>query len=169
LAELSIQLVRSDAQAEQVRILAWEFIDWLRDRYPELDGAIDEYLVKQDFRGMLDRLLVDFAPPGGECLLAVLDDNPVGILMLKPHSDGICEMNRMFVRSQARGHGAGRALCSRLIERARELGYHEMVLSALNRHHEAIRLYHSLGFETVERAPETSGAANHEVPMRLAL
>ena len=169
MANLTIQLVRSEAQADEVRTMAWEFIDWLRQRYPELDGAIDAYLVKQDFRGMLDRLLMDFAPPGGECLLAILDGQPVGILMLKPHSHGVCEMNRMYVRPEARGHGAGRALCIRLIERGRELGYETMILSALDRHDEAIGLYKSLGFEQVDRPAETSGAQGREVPMRLNL
>ena len=118
---------------------------------------------------MLDRLLVDFAPPGGECLLAMLDQRLVGILMLKPHSDGMCEMNRIYVRPEARGQGAGRALCYRLIERGRKLGYKVMILSALDRHDEAINLYKSPGFEQVDRAPETFGAGHREVPMRLKL
>lgn len=167
--ETSIQLVRTEAQAEQVRAMAWEFIDWLKQRYPEMHSGIDEYLVNQDFRGMLDRLLVDFTPPDGECLLALLDDKAVGILMLKPHSVGVCEMNRMFVRREARGRGVGRALCDRLIERGRDLGYQVMVLSALDRHDEAISLYRSLGFESDKREADAEGAADREVQMRLIL
>ncbi|MEP1206910.1 MAG: GNAT family N-acetyltransferase [Rhizobiaceae bacterium] len=114
-------------------------------------------------------MLVDFAPPGGECLLVKLGDQPVGILMMKPHSEGVCEMNRMFVRPKARGHGVGRALCNRVIERSRELGYEIMILSALDRHDEAIRLYRSLGFEQDSRPPGAAGATQREVQMRLVL
>lgn len=167
--DVVIELVRTEAQAEDVRAMAWEFVDWLRARYPELLGAIDEYLVNQDFRGMLDSLLESFAPPSGECLLARLDGAPVGILMLKPFEDRTCEMNRMFVREAGRGRGVARALALRLIERARELGYETMVLSALDRHHEALGLYRSLGFQEDARAPDTESGADREVRMRLAL
>jgi GNAT superfamily N-acetyltransferase len=166
---VEIELVRTEAQAAAVRVLAWEFIDWLRERYPEMLDGIEEYLANQDFQGMLDTLLESFAPPTGECLLARLDGQPVGILMLKPYGGDACEMNRMFVRDTARGHGVARALSARLIERARDLGYKEMVLSALDRHHEAIALYTSLGFEADSRAPDTTSAANREVQMRMAL
>lgn len=166
---IEIELVRDEAQAAHVRAMAWEFIDWLKARYPEMLAVIDEYLTNQDFEGMLARLLESFTPPHGECLLARLDGEPVGILMLKPYDDGVCEMNRMFVRPVARGHGVAKALTARLIERARDLGYAAMVLSALDRHHEALALYQSLGFETDERRPDTESGADREVLMRLQL
>lgn len=169
MTRVEVHLVRDEAQAAQVREMAWEFIDWLRERYPDLLDGIEEYLVNQDFRGMLARLLENFTPPKGECLLATLDGAPVGILMLKPHEGDACEMNRMFVRASARGHGVARALTARLIERARDLGYRSMVLSALDKHHEAITLYRSLGFQDDERRPDTEAGADREVLMRLAL
>lgn len=169
MGNLSIQLVRDEVQAEHVRDMAWEFVAWLKQRYPEMLVEIDEYLVNQNFQGMLDTLLENFSPPEGECLLATLDGRPVGILMLKPYAEGICEMNRMFVRPQGRGHGVARALCKRLKERARELGYSTMVLSALDRHHEALHLYQSLGFKLDKRQPDAAGSAQREVQMLLEL
>ena len=169
MGNLKVELVRCPEQADHVRLLAWEFVAWLKDRYPELELAIEEYLTNQDFRGMLDNLLEEFAPPASECLLAKLDGEPVGILMLKPFRDDICEMNRMFVRPAGRGQGMGRALCVRLIERARDLGYHTMVLSALDKHDEALSLYRSLGFEADQRAADADSAGNREVQMKLAL
>ena len=44
-----------------------------------------------------------------------------------------------------------------------------MVLSALDKHHEAITLYRSLGFEDDIRANDTQSAADREVLMRLTL
>lgn len=170
MADISVERVRNEDQAIHVRAMAWEFIDWLRDRYPEMHDGIDEYLENQDFAGMLDRLLEHFTPPSGECLLARLDGDPAGILMLKPHAEpGVCEMNRMFVREAARGRGVARALSARLIDRARDLGYDMMVLSALDRHTEAVALYRSIGFVDDIRRPDTVSAADREVLMRLDL
>lgn len=169
MGEIGVELVRTEDQAAHVRQMAWEFVDWLRERYPELHASIDEYLSNQDFQGMLDRLLEAFTPPAGECLLARLDGAPVGILMLKPYDDAVCEMNRMFVRPAGRGQGVARALCQRLIGRARELGYDAMVLSALDRHDEAIALYRSIGFRDDARTADTESGADREVQMRMAL
>lgn len=167
MADIRIERVRDEAQAAHVRVMAWEFIDWLKDRYPELNETIEEYLVNQDFRGMLATLLESFTPPEGECLLARLDGAPVGILMLKPYAGRVSEMNRMFVRPAARGQGVARALALALIDRARDLGYEAMVLSGLDRHVEALTLYRSLGFRPDARSPDTTSGASREVLMRL--
>ncbi len=170
MVDISVELVREEEQAAHVRQMAWEFIDWLRARYPEMQDGIDEYLKNQDFAGMLEQLLEHFTPPEGECLLARSNGSPVGILMLKPHAEpGACEMNRMYVRESARGQGVARALTAKLIERARDLGYKTMVLSALDKHTEAIGLYRSIGFTDDERTPDTVSAADREVLMRLSL
>ena len=166
---MDIHLVRTEQKAEQVRALAWESIDWLRGRYPEQSNSIDEYLINQNFKQQLAELLIHFCPPAGECLLAELDWEAAGIVMLKASDNGTGEMNRMFVRAAARRQGIGRALCLRLIERARELGYDSMVLSALDQHREALPLYRSLGFVDDKRDSDTQGTRQFEVLMRLQL
>ena len=166
---LSVSVVRDEAQAVHVRAMAWEFVDWLHVRYPDLSHSIDEYLTNQNFKQQLGDLLVHFNPPSGECLLAKVDGRAAGILMLKPKDDDTCEMNRMFVREFARGRGVARALCLGLMERARELGYRTMILSTLNRHYEALPLYRSLGFEVQHRAPDAESAKDLEIQMKIAL
>ena len=165
MADIAIELVRTPAQAEHVRNLAWQFIDWLRERYPEKAESINHYLAAQNFENQLDELLEVFTPPHGECLLAVVESEPAGIVMLKPRPEpGCCEMNRMFVSPSVRQGGIGRALCEHLISRARELGYDTLILTALNRHREALRLYRSLGFSEDERA---DGDDSDNICMRL--
>ncbi|MFQ5622763.1 MAG: GNAT family N-acetyltransferase [Paracoccaceae bacterium] len=73
----------------------------------------------------------------------------------------------MFVRPAARGHGVGRKLCERLIERARELGYAPMKLDALHCHRGALPLYRSLGFVADRESP--SFGDDFVVPMVLDL
>lgn len=142
-----ITKVRTPADVDAARALAWDFVGFLRERYPEMNAEIDAYLESQDFEGMLAAFSDHFNPPTGECLLARLDGRPVGLLMLKRVDDETCEMNRMYVDPSARGRGVGRALCERLFREAWALGYRTMRLSALYRHDEALSLYASLGFE----------------------
>ncbi len=139
-----IAKARSDDDIAAVTGLAWDFVGFLLDRFPERADQVRQYLAEQRFEEMLADFRAHFNPPKGECML---DGDPAGIVMLKPVAGRVCEMNRMFVAPRARGHGIGRALCHALIAEARALGYGEMRLGALNRHIEALPLYRSLGFE----------------------
>jgi len=55
----------------------------------------------------------------------------------------------IYVERAYRGKGVGKALLPRLIELARELGYHKMVLSAFPFNPGGMALYEKLGFRTV--------------------
>lgn len=165
---LTIERVRSDRQAAAVEELAWAFVAWLRDRYPDMADDIDHYLVEQDFAHRITDVRRYYGPPKGDCLLAEVDGNPVGILMLKDIGGGECEMNRMYVSDAARGQGVGRKLVAALLDLARELGFARMRLSALPRHHEALALYRSVGF--VEDSSVTlAGNTSNSVRMSLDL
>jgi GNAT superfamily N-acetyltransferase len=142
-----IEPARSDADIADVTGLAWAFVAQIKQRYPERAQQVEDYLRHQRFEEMLANFREHFMPPSGECMLARLDGSAVGIVMLKPIDPTLCEMNRMYVTPEARGHGIGRSLCEYLMSRALELGYCEMRLGALPRHVEALPLYRSLGFE----------------------
>lgn len=125
-------------------------------------------LEHQKFDDQIRQVLTHYNPPQGECLLAFHEGLPIGILMLKDLGDGICEMNRMFVRENARGLGAGRVLLMNLKERAKDMGFNSMVLSALARHYEALPLYRSAGFRLDDR-PREAGNSENAILMRLDL
>ncbi len=143
---IEIQEIREDSQAAEAEKLAWEFVDWLRGRYPEMQNEIDGYLEGQKFAERMKDVRKDYGPPKGEGLLALLDGAPVGLLLMRDLGSHACEMNRMFVRPEARGKGVARLLADQLIEIARMKGFEWMRLSALHRHDEALALYRSLGF-----------------------
>ena len=160
--------VRSQTDADAVYILAHEFVDWVRARYPEMSSEIDGYLEHQKFDEQIKDVLIHYCPPKGECLLAIHDDEPVGILMLKDMGGQVCEMNRMFVRHTARGLGIGRKLLENLIAVSKDMGFEKMILSALSRHDEALALYRSSGFQ-ISSKPESSGSPDNAVHMSLNL
>jgi GNAT superfamily N-acetyltransferase len=165
---LKIKCVRTNEEASAVYELAYEFVAWLRDRYPEMSAEIDTYLEHQKFDEQIRQVLIHYTPPKGECLLATQNDEPIGILMLKDLGGGNCEMNRMFVRDSGRGIGAGRALVNALVGRAKDMGFKTMTLSALPRHHEALALYTSCGFVRDNRAREP-GNSDNAILMKLDL
>ncbi len=146
--------VRSEADAADVRIIAREYIAWVYERYPDEAKA---YFTGQNIEKQLNGLLTIFCPPKADCLLARRDDEAAGMVMMKPKSDHICEMNRMYVRPTARGHGLGKALVAELLGTARNLGYRQMMLAAAARHHESLPLYRSFGFVEDKGLPETGG------------
>jgi GNAT superfamily N-acetyltransferase len=145
-AGVAVEPVRSDVDIAAASRLARAFFAYMRATYPEQVPTIDAYLVAQDFEGQLADFRNHFGPPRGECLLARLDGAPVGVVMLKPYAEGVCELNRMYVAPEGRGRGVGRLLCVTLLDRARALGYRAVRLDALNERVEAVPLYRRLGF-----------------------
>ena len=55
----------------------------------------------------------------------------------------------IYVGREARGAGVGKALLTALIDRARELGYHKLVLAAFPHNEAGMRLYKRFGFREV--------------------
>ena len=55
----------------------------------------------------------------------------------------------IYVGREARGAGIGKALLAALIERARDLGYHKLVLAAFPHNEAGMRLYSHFGFREV--------------------
>ena len=91
-----------------------------------------------------------YAAPEGRLILAFEAKQPVGCAALRPIDEQICELKRMYVLPQYRGQGVGKTLAQRLIEEARQVGYHLMRLDTGNFLTSAIKLYESLGFKQIE-------------------
>jgi GNAT superfamily N-acetyltransferase len=103
-------------------------------------------------------------PPPAEVWVAEERNRIVGTAILKPNQPGLGDhvANAGFmVDPAASGHGVGRRLAERILERAREVGYTAMQFNAVvGTNARAVALWRSLGFEIVGTVP---GAFRHRV------
>jgi putative acetyltransferase len=110
--------------------------------------AID--LCFQDFDAELASLPGDYAPPGGQLLLALVDGRLAGCGAMRALRDvdyaNACEMKRLYVRPAFRGFGLGRLVAEALVDEARRAGYSVMLLDTLDEMECARGLYAMLGF-----------------------
>jgi GNAT superfamily N-acetyltransferase len=124
-------------------------LDAIRGLLHEYQRWIGLDLSFQGFEDELAALPGDYAPPDGRLLVAREAVELVGMVALRRHDAGRCEMKRLFVLPQARGTGLGRALAERVIDEARRGGYRAMLLDTLPMMSDAQRLYRALGFVDV--------------------
>ena len=88
----------------------------------------------------------------GAFFVLLKDEAVIGTMALQHETDEICELCRMYLAPQYRGHGLGRRLLEHAVREARERGFKEMRLKTASVLVEAIFLYKRAGFRTVEGA-----------------
>jgi putative acetyltransferase len=143
----------------------WQHVGKLMREYAHsLDLAVCFQSVEEE----LAALPGDFASPLGAAWLAMLNDEPVGIVALRQAvltpayepaaalitqhgAEQIGEVKRMYLQPRARGHSLGDALLNALFTHASSVGYKALVLDTRESMTSAIRLYSKLGFEHIER------------------
>jgi putative acetyltransferase len=138
-----------------------------RHLFEEYARSLDVDLCFQDFASELEDLPGQYAPPRGELLLASWDHSPAGCVALRPLDGAACEMKRLYVRSQFRGHGIGRALIQQIIDVARKAGYRHIRLDSLPSMKSALTLYRQLGFQEIPpyRNNPVAGTVYLELPL----
>ena len=104
----------------------------------------------QEFGRELEEFPGEYTPPDGRLLLAQDGGRGVGCVGLRRIAENICEMKRLYVNPEYRRKRVGRTLAERIIEEARTIGYRYMRLDTLPWMEEALELYRSLGFVTIE-------------------
>jgi GNAT superfamily N-acetyltransferase len=109
-------------------------------------------LAYQGFAAEMAAMPGKYAPPDGALLLARgAEGEPIGCVGLRPIDPaGCCEMKRLYVATQARGLGLGKALVEAIVAEAQRIGYREIRLDTLPTMDEAIGLYLKLGFEQID-------------------
>jgi putative acetyltransferase len=125
-------------------------LDATREIFREYADTLGIDLCFQGFDAELAELPGAYAAPGGQLLLAWVDDEVAGCAAMRPLPDidyaNACEMKRLYVRPAFRRFGLGRLLTQALLDEARRAGYSTMVLDTLDDMEAARGLYATLGF-----------------------
>jgi putative acetyltransferase len=155
---LSILQVENPEHLAIARQLIEEYAAWLEFK-----------LCFQGFEDEMRSLPGKYAPPAGRLLLALWDGKPAGVIALRPLDEpGLCEMKRLYVRPEFRGHHIGRLLAEHVIREAAEIGYSRMRLDTVaGKMDSAIAMYRELGFK--ETGPYYQTPVGHTLFMELAL
>src|SRR2546430_6444203 len=123
----------------------------VRGLFLEYAQSLGFSLCFQNFDKELAELPGMYAPPKGRLLLATFDQANAGCAALHPLEGDVCEMKRLYVRSQFRGSGLGQRLAETAIAEARAIGYRTMRLDTIvGKMDHAIALYHGLGFRAID-------------------
>lgn len=154
---LKINQAETPEEIAIVREMMLEYATWLEFN-----------LCFQGFEEELRTLPGKYAPPQGRLLLAWWGGKPAGMIALRPLGNARCEMKRLYVRNEFRGHGIGRILADGVIAEAVAIGYTHMRLDTVpGKMDKAIGMYRELGF--VETEPYYDAPAGLMLFMELAL
>ncbi len=124
-------------------------IETVKEFFLAYARSLDFSLCFQGFDRELRGLPGDYAPPGGALLLARSNGEFAGCVALKKLQDDVCEMKRLYVRSEYRSKGVGHSLVLAAFKEAKRHSYKTMRLDTVPSMKEAIALYRSLGFNEV--------------------
>ena len=135
---VTLRILSADdhAEIEHVRQFFRNYAAWL---------GVD--LCFQNFAEEMASLPGAYAAPAGRLFFAELDGKPAGCVGIRPSTEGICEMKRLYVEPEARGAGVGRELALAAIKAAKVLGYRRVMLDTLPAMRIAVKLYRELGFK----------------------
>jgi GNAT superfamily N-acetyltransferase len=137
--ELFIERVGRGPKLEHLRILFAEYT-----AMPHNVGRSGD--TDTEFTG----LPAPYEEPAGTILMAELGNEPVGCVVLAAlDPPDVCEMKRLYVRAEARGHGVGRALVDEVMAVARSLGYGVMRLDTAPELAVARSMYAAMGFREI--------------------
>ena len=127
-----------------------EHLAQARTLFLEYASSLGFSLCFQGFEQEMVGLPGDYAPPQGRLLLARLGQESVGCVALHPLQPGTCEMKRLYVRPQFRGHGVRKALLNTVLAEARAIGYRRMRLDSVEPvMQDAVRMYRAYGFREI--------------------
>ncbi len=101
---------------------------------------------QENFDRELATLMGGDGPLPSRLLYAERDGLAAGCVGIRPLSDGVCELRRLYVSPSHRGFGVGRDLAMAAILAARQMGYRKILLDTQPNMRIAVKLYRELGF-----------------------
>jgi putative acetyltransferase len=140
-----IKLLRTDSSNKDFRYL----VRFLDAELQERDG--DDHAFYAQFN-KLDMIR--------NAVVAYLDGQPVGCGAIKPFSEGVVEVKRMFVPIEYRRRGISSNMLQELERWAAEMGFSALVLETGKAQPEAISLYQKSGYALIPNYGQYAGVEN---------
>ena len=108
--------VQTEDQKLSVTTLSKEYIDFIESL--GFDLTKDPTFSRSELSGKLEK----YSPPNGFQFLAIYDDTPVGTVSVRKIEEGVCELNRLYVKPSSRGKGIAKLLIEQAIDEAQSIG-----------------------------------------------
>ena len=166
-----------DSEAWSIRTAAWPQDEdiarsLLRNYAAHLAGTADgaANICIAGFEDELARIATAWSQPNGALLLAFVNGRPAGCVAvrIRPDREATCEMKRLWVEPEARGHSLGRRLAQAAIDWSRGWGADTLLLDTVpGAMPQAAALYRSLGFSETERHNNNPVAGLQFMQLRL--
>jgi ribosomal protein S18 acetylase RimI-like enzyme len=154
--------------AELLHVETGPLLDDMRALFVEYAQSLNFNLCFQSFERELKDLPGDYRVPAGRLVLARIDGRPAGCVALRRLDPRICELKRLYVRPEFRGHRLGKQLTDHVLDEARRAGYStvrlDTISGAMDR---AIELYRAIGFKEI--SPYYSNPIPNALYMELSL
>ncbi|HJV26517.1 MAG TPA: carbonate dehydratase [Aromatoleum sp.] len=122
-------------------------LDHVRQFFRNYAAWLGVDLCFQGFGDEMASLPGAYSAPEGRLFYAEHEGRPAGCVGLRPFSEGVCEMKRLYVEPAMRGLGIGRELVLAAIRTAKDLGYRRILLDTLPAMRIAVKLYREMGFK----------------------
>lgn len=144
---MNIRIEPAFEYREEIKELFTEYTHMLVEGDPAFQGYLDQ----QNYDEEVKNLKMKYDYPMGRLYIALDGDKAAGCIGLKPFDEGRCELKRLYVKPEYRGHKLGEKLVAKIIEDAREIGYRTILLDTLPFLQTAKALYERMGFTVSEK------------------
>ena len=155
------EIIPAYDMTETIKELFKEYVDMLVSN----DANFEKYLEIQNYDEELEHLDEKYGLPNGRLYLLVVDGKPAGCIGLRKIDERACEMKRLYVKPEFRGHHFAEHLVAKIIWDAKNIGYQMMLLDTLPFLQSAIHLYKKMGF--CEIASYNNSPLDDSIFMRL--
>lgn len=154
--------------------LAYDYSNEIKELFSEYtnmlvenDPNFKEYLELQNYDSEIEHLTEKYGLPYGRLYIVQIDNEFAGCIGLKRIDNQNCEMKRLYVKPEFRGHKIASRPIKTIIEDAKSIGYKTMLLDTLPFLTGAIHIYKKIGFYEIE--PYNNSPLDTSIYMRLDL
>ena len=133
-----------------IRIPAQNEMDKIRSLFIEYQKWLGIDLCFQNFEAELVNLPGEYSEPKGS--IFVVEESKsvfVGCIALRPYSNEVAEIKRLYIQPSSQGRGYGMLLLERALDMAKAAGYKKVILDTLPTMERARNLYRVFGFTQI--------------------